>query len=351
MDNLVLNYFKAWETKDKLLLQEVLTPTPRGIRTFFEQRLYNLDAILEALEDSVVIKYSIIHQDVMDGVIYVDADLMYRENNVENNVMVTMKIIIDGGRIKRVYETRKLIGKKRIKCVVSYDGSTYLGYQKQKVGNTIQGTLEKVLSKICNEDISIHSSGRTDKGVHAHNQVFHFDTTSKINPHGFRLVLNSNLPDSIYIKSSEEVHGTFHSRFDIYYKEYVYMINTADYNMILRNYEWAPGKFDMDIFEYEIQSVVGEHDFTAFTKTNHLSNIRNVHSVQFEQVGIHLKVTIRGTGFLRYMVRNIVYAAISIANRSIMNSMGELIEKRDNTLIIDMAPAGGLYLNEVKYYD
>ena len=115
----------------------------------------------------------------------------------------------------------------------SYDGSKYNGYQKQPRKKTVQGELEKALTKINSErKVSVVASGRTDAGVHAYNQRAHFDLDKEIKCTRLRQSLNSLIPDDIYIKSICEVSDEFHARFDVKAKEYIYKINMGSYNPI-----------------------------------------------------------------------------------------------------------------------
>lgn len=347
MDKIIQSYLTAWETKNVELLEEVLTPNFKGIRTFFEEKLYNLDDVIYTLQNPRNIKYTVLEITNNYQYSYVD---VYLNINGEDN-LVTMKFSFENGLIDSVYETTKLVGKRRIKCIVSYDGSTFNGYQKQPNGNTIQDALESAIFKATKEHVTIHSSGRTDKGVHANNQVFHFDTSSKINPDRFNERINANLVDGIYVKNSEEVHETFHSRYDIQTKEYYYVINKQEYDVIKRNYEWFPGEFDENLFKEAINILEGTHDFTSFTKTNDLDNIRTIYEIKYIENEKYLYVYIKGNGFLRYMIRNIIAAGMVIAKSKAHFSMRQLLNKKDNTLLKDIAPASGLYMNEVTYND
>ena len=125
---------------------------------------------------------------------------------------------------------------KRIKCTVAYDGTLFNGYQRQPGQRTVQGEIEAALEKISKQPVTIHSSGRTDTGVHAYGQVFHFD--SVVNMDGSRYVraLNSILPEDIYIIDSQEVHPEFHSRYHGKVKEYRYRLSLNEYNPMKRNY-------------------------------------------------------------------------------------------------------------------
>ena len=113
----------------------------------------------------------------------------------------------------------------RVLCKVSYDGSEYLGYQKQNNGNTIQNVIEDCLKRICKKEVIIHSSGRTDAKVHANGQMFHFDTDLKMSELNWYKALNSLLPKDIRIKKVFFVEDDFHSRFNATSKNYIYKIN------------------------------------------------------------------------------------------------------------------------------
>jgi tRNA pseudouridine38-40 synthase len=347
MDHLVRSYLKAWEEKDFTLLSEILHPKFTGIRTFFEERLYDLEEVRYVLQNPRKIKYEILDIDHKMTMSYVDC---YLNVNGENE-LVTLKFSYEDNLIDRVYETKRLVGKKRIKCIVSYDGSMFDGYQKQPHKRTIQGEIEQALFTITKEKILIHSSGRTDKGVHALNQVFHFDTASKINPDTFYQVINKELPDDIYIKSSCEVHETFHSRYDIATKEYYYIINKKEYDVIKRNYEWYPEEFDEELFKKSLLEVVGRYDFSSFTKTNESNNVRTVYDVRFVENEHYLYIYIKGSGFLRYMIRNLVGSAMAIAKHRTTYTMTQILMNKDNTIIKDIAPSSGLYMNKVTYYE
>lgn len=348
LDTLIKKYFTAWETKNDTLLEEVLTPNFKGIRTFFEEKLYDLDQVLFVLNNPRKLKYEILKSDHYKTFSYVDA---YLYVNDENEELITLKISYENGLIDSVYETHRLIGKKRIKCICSYDGSMFIGYQKQPSKKTVQDAIEEALFRITKEKILIHSSGRTDRGVHAYNQVFHFDTESSIHPEKFKDVLNSYLSEGIFIKDSEEVHETFHSRYDISSKQYVYKINKNEYDVILRNYEYYPGDIDFELLKSELKSIEGTHDFTSLTKTNTLDNTRTIFKIEFVENDHYLYVYITGNGFLRYMVRNIIATAITISKKRTQYTLLQIIKKKDNTLIKDIAPSGGLYMNKVTYYD
>lgn len=348
MMELVKRYFQAFEQKDIHTLKEVLTPGDFGIRTFHKDVVFDFEKLDHILLDSDIIHVDIINYTEKVNQIIVNAVYTLMDHKED----VTVKFTFASGRIFKVFETLNDTSKRRIKCIVSYDGSMCFGFQRQPNFTTVQGTLEDALQEIAKEEITIHASGRTDRGVHAMQQVFHFDTTSKINPNTFYQVLNKYLPDWMQILSSELVDPTFHSRYDVKTKEYMYLINLDKFDVIKRNYEWYPGDFDKKVFMKELQSILGTHDFESFTTTN-LTNrtVRTIYSVSFEEVDHHLKVFIKGNGFLRYMVRNLVVAAMRISQGKASFTMKDLLEAKDNTILKDIAPSSGLYLYNVEYYN
>ena len=201
----------------------------------------------------------------------------------------------------------------------SYDGSKYNGYQKQPRKKTVQGELEKALTKINSErKVSVVASGRTDAGVHAYNQRAHFDLDKEIKCTRLRQSLNSLIPDDIYIKSICEVSDEFHARFDVKAKEYIYKINMGSYNPIEKDYIFQYGK-RLDIAEIEraLKYIEGTHDFRSFVKIDEekdtytrtifqTSLIRDSRNVNY------ITISLLGNGFMRYMVRNIVGFLIEI---------------------------------------
>lgn len=239
----------------------------------------------------------------------------------------------------------------------SYDGSGYKGYQKQPKKKTIQGELEKALKKI-NDDVrvDVHASGRTDAGVHAYNQKAHFDLNINITPEKLFKAINSLIPDDIYIKKVEEVSDTFHARFNVKAKEYIYKINMGEYDPIEKNYVYQYNK-KLDVVEMEraLKYLEGEHDFKSFSKaddtredytrkiiqTNLIRNIKNVNKIQ---------IVFLGTGFLRYQVRNMVGTLIEIGEgKRKSEDIIDILREKDRRKAGKTANPEGLYLNDVFY--
>ncbi len=154
----------------------------------------------------------------------------------------------------------------RYKATVSYDGSQFSGWQIQPDKISVQQCLEQAISTIANEPVKIHGSGRTDGGVHAYGQVFHFDLNKSYRD--LRRSINSQLPSSIYIRTLEEVSEDFHSRYDVCWKHYDYLINNGEYDPLKRNYCcFERGKLDQEKMKKAAEVFVGTHDFTSFNAT------------------------------------------------------------------------------------
>lgn len=239
----------------------------------------------------------------------------------------------------------------------AYDGSGYKGYQKQPKKKTIQGELEKALKMINNDTkVEVHASGRTDAGVHAHNQKAHFDLEINITPSNLQKALNSLTPKDIYIRRVEPVSETFHARFNVKAKEYVYKINMGEYDPIERNYVYQYNK-KLDVVEMEraLKYLEGEHDFKSFSKadeekedyvrrivqTNLIRTLKNVNKIE---------IVFLGTGFLRYQVRNMVGTLIEIGEgKRKSEDIIEILNAKDRRKAGKTAAPEGLYLNDVFY--
>lgn len=240
----------------------------------------------------------------------------------------------------------------------SYDGSKYKGYQKQPKEITVQGEIEKVLTKINGGiDVSVHASGRTDAGVHALNQKAHFDLEmDNITPEKLKLGLNSLLPKDIYIKNIEIVSDDFHARFNVKAKEYIYIINMGEYNPIEKDYVYQYNK-KLDVAEIQraLKYLEGTHNFKSFTKTddekddytrtivqtNLIRNMKNINQIT---------LSFLGTGFLRYMVRNMIGTLIEIGEgKRKSEEIIEILKAEDRTQAGKTAAPEGLYLKDVLY--
>ena len=238
--------------------------------------------------------------------------------------------------------------------VFSYDGSKYYGYQKQPNKNSIQAEIERVLTLInSNNKVKINASGRTDSGVHALNQKAHFDLIKEINCEKLRNSINKMLPSSIYIKEIKETEEDFHARFNVFKKKYTYKINVGEYSPIDCNYIYQYNKpLDIKKMQEASKYMIGEHDFTSFTKKNEEkeSFIRNIYSINIENINDIMSITFCGSGFLRYMVRNMVGSLIEVGNGLRKpKDIQKILRAKDRTKAGITAPACGLYLSNVFY--
>ena len=239
----------------------------------------------------------------------------------------------------------------------SYDGSSFAGYQKQPKERTVQKVLEDALKEINGgKVVSVSASGRTDAGVHALNQKAHFELDKKIEVDKLKRGLNSLLPDDVYVKKIEEVSGDFHARYSANGKEYIYIINMGEYNPIERNYVFQYcHKLDLVAMERGLKYLEGEHNFKSFTKTNDeiVDYVRTISNTSIVRDKIDMNkiiITFVGTGFMRYMVRNMVGLLIEIGEgKRKSEDVIEILKHENRTLAGKTAPACGLYLRNVFY--
>ena len=236
----------------------------------------------------------------------------------------------------------------------SYDGSNYNGYQKQKGLNTVQGKMEEALKSINNwEDTKIHASGRTDAHVHAINQYGHTDINVDITEYKLKRALNSLLPDDIYVKSTKIVDDSFHARYMVLSKEYVYKLNMGEFNPIKRNYVYQFGKkLNVEKMKKAIKYFIGEHDFTTFSSNEDRkeNNVRTIYEAYIEEKEDELFITFKGSGFLKYMVRIMVGALIMVGLEKIKEEdIKNMFDAKDKSLVKITANPEGLYLANVEY--
>mgnify|MGYP003289524224 CR=1 FL=1 len=241
----------------------------------------------------------------------------------------------------------------RFKCIVGYDGTNYCGFQVQKNGNTIEAEIEKALKKITNEDITIYASGRTDSGVHAIGQVFHFDSDLNISAKSFKRAMNSFLPSDIHIVDVIEASDSFHARFSAKKKEYHYLINLGEYNPIKRGYvyQYPYSKIDRKLLVDASKLFIGEIDFRSFTKNQELEDtIRTIYSIDFIWNNDEVTIKIVGSGFMHNMVRIMVAMWLEVARgKYTLEELKDILDKKDRTLAPKTAPSCGLYLYKVYY--
>ena len=244
----------------------------------------------------------------------------------------------------------------KYKCIVSYDGYSFNGYQRQKHdSNTIQQTIEEALKIIFKEDITIYGSGRTDKKVHALGQVFHFESDKVVPLENLKKALNELLPYSIKIVKCEKVSNAFHARYSSHSKVYVYKIKNTDVKNVFesRYYAYIKDKIDIDLLERASKLFIGTHDFKNFT-TNKIeeveSFVKTIYDVKVKSSKKNIEITFYGSGFLRYQVRMMVGALLVVStNKKDISYIDKLLKDEANEKCSYKASPEGLYLKKVVY--
>ncbi len=249
---------------------------------------------------------------------------------------------------------------RNLKLVLAYDGAEFSGWQVQLDTATIQGTLASAIGRVTGENVLPQGSGRTDAGVHALAQVATFATASSIPAENLVKALNDILPPSIRVLEATEAPPEFHARKSARGKTYRYRIYRDPIcPPFLARYVWHhPYPLDEDAMRQAAALVVGEHDFTSFAAVDpergreeeEVSNVRRVFASIWERQGDELVYTIRGSGFLHHMVRNLVGTFALVGKRTLKSDdVTRILEARNRSAAGPTAPASGLYLVSVEY--
>ena len=235
----------------------------------------------------------------------------------------------------------------------SYSGANFSGYQKQPGKRTVQDEIEKVLSSINNNSVKLTSSGRTDALVNAIHQKAHFDFDKEIGAYKLNGALNSYLPNDIYVNSVTKVDNLFHARYMVKSKTYEYLINTGDYNPLLRTHVYQYCKpLNIRKMKKAVKYFIGKHDFTTFVSAEDKKEdkVREIYDASVDEKEGIIKITFKGSGFLKYQVRNMVGTLIKIGEEKVLpDIILSLLEKKDRKCAFLCAPAQGLTLTDVKY--
>ena len=242
----------------------------------------------------------------------------------------------------------------RVRGICSYKGTNYYGWQKQVGFVSVQSTIEEVLSKVYDMPISITGSGRTDAGVHALRQYFHYDTTKEKDLKQLCYALNKMLPEDIKILSLEAVDDDFHSRYNAKKKIYEYRIVLKNKDPFQDELAFVyPMEFDFDLFKSALDKFVGKHNYQDFTSKEEDEGgfIREIYEINVTKNDHDIKVRFIGNGFMRYQIRNMIGAAISVANKKENLEFIDyhLKEDKKREIISYKSPANGLYLVDVVY--
>lgn len=245
--------------------------------------------------------------------------------------------------------------RQRIALGVEYDGTGFRGWQVQAGGlRTVQACLETALSRVADRPVTVHCAGRTDAGVHALEQVVHFDTQAQRSMRAWILGSNANLPDDVNVLWAVPVPPDFHARFSAAARHYRYLILARATRSALQRARavWTHRPLNLGPMREAAATLVGEHDFSSFRALGcqAKSPVRRVHYLDLERSGDLIEVRIGANGFLHHMVRNIVGVLMAIGRGDAAISWtGQLLALRDRACGGVTAPPHGLYLAGVTY--
>jgi tRNA pseudouridine38-40 synthase len=244
---------------------------------------------------------------------------------------------------------------RRIKCTVAYDGSPFAGYQIQPGKRTVQLEIENALSEIHKgETVKIASSGRTDAGVHAKGQVFHFDTGISVPGEKWPTVLNSKLPPEIVVTSAEVVPSDFHARFSAVKKEYRYAVYRSKVSDPFKRHFALHYPFKLDIEEMRraANTLLGEHDFTSFcsAKAEVEDKVRTIFSIEIAETEEEITFSYVGNGFLYNMIRILSGTLLDVGRGKYKaEDVKRMLEAKNRVEAGKTAAPQGLYLWKVFY--
>ena len=238
---------------------------------------------------------------------------------------------------------------------VAYDGTGYSGWQEQENAITIESELNKALSSVTGEDISVIGASRTDAGVHAEGAVCVFDTDSRIPAEKFSYAANTRLPEAVRVWESTEVEPDFHPRHCNSEKTYEYRIWNDDFDnpLMTRYTHFIYRDIDVDAMDRAAQCLVGEHDFKSYcsTKAEVLSTVREIVSIRVERDSVDsrlIRITVTGKGFLYNMVRIIAGTLIEVGTGlRTVESVKTALEAKNREAAGPTAPAKGLTLKRM----
>ena len=242
----------------------------------------------------------------------------------------------------------------RWRAVCAYDGTTFAGWQSQAGGNAIQDVIERRLAEIFKTSVRVHGSGRTDSGVHAHGQVFHFDAEWAHGTDKLLSALRNGLPAALQIKSIRRAAPEFHARFDARRKRYDYWIHLGDADPFTRPYCWPIFK-PLDVAAMQAAAAIlrGRHDFRAFTALNgpeREDTVRELRRLDVLKRGRRVRITAESSGFLYKMVRSLVGVLVAVGEGKLTSAeVRALLHARERIPAVQTAPARGLFLTKVWY--
>jgi len=242
----------------------------------------------------------------------------------------------------------------RLALGIEYDGSRFLGWQTQPEGGAAQDALESALAGIAAATVDVTCAGRTDRGVHAREQVVHFDTAAERPDSAWVRGVNALLPESLAVLWVRRVSSDFHARYSARARVYRYVLLNRAVRPALaaRHVGWYHDVLDVEEMRRAAKHLLGEHDFSAFraAECQAKSPIRTLNSLEIERQGERIDFVIRANAFLHHMVRNIVGTLVYVGKGKHPSGwVAEVLASRDRALAAPTFAAEGLYLEKVEY--
>lgn len=242
----------------------------------------------------------------------------------------------------------------RIAIGIEYDGSNYHGWQRQKDHQTIQSVVEKAVSQVANEPVSIVCAGRTDSGVHALEQVAHFDSEAKRDTQAWLMGTNAYLPEDIRIIWAKKLNADFHARTSAIARFYRYTIlnRSVASALLKKQVTWHPRPLDVHKMQEAANFLIGSHDFSSFRAQacQSRSPFRTMYFINVQRKGDTINIVVSANAFLHHMVRNIAGVLIDVGNgKNEPEWVAEILAMRNRKDAGVTAPPYGLYLGSIFY--
>lgn len=242
----------------------------------------------------------------------------------------------------------------RVALGIEYDGSAYCGWQLQDHSPSVQEDLEKALKLIANEDIRVHCAGRTDTGVHALEQIVHFETSVEREAKNWIHGVNTKLPSTVNVHWAKAVPDDFHARFSAHARRYQYVILNRPTRSALmaQRVNWYKYSLDAELMNQAAQYLLGSHDFTSFRASGCQAQrpVREIQAISVKRLGDLVVLDIKANAFLQHMVRNIVGTLLKVGNKKRpVEWVAEVLEEKDRTVAGMAADANGLYFIRAFY--
>ncbi|MFP4002218.1 MAG: tRNA pseudouridine(38-40) synthase TruA [Alphaproteobacteria bacterium] len=243
----------------------------------------------------------------------------------------------------------------RYQLILEYDGTPFVGWQRQNNGPSVQQALEEAIAGFCGETVTVFAAGRTDTGVHALGQVVHFDIEKQTAAATVRDALNHHLkPAPVAVLEAREAEPEFHARFDALGRHYLYRIVNRRAPLTLdRNRAWLVVRpLDADAMHEAAQALTGRHDFTTFraAQCQSASPVKTLDAISVSRQLDEVVVKVSARSFLHHQVRSIVGSLAQVGlGRWPVEKIARILEARDRSACGALAPPHGLYLERVDY--